>query len=165
MLYLPQHHETNLLAPYGLEELPPGDPDGHGDGTSHVGLPDGTAEEEAIDHEAQILLVGDDETLQYSRRKILEGAGYTVRSVRSDVVVEELFLRGIELVLLCHTVTEDRVSRIRASLMRLAPQIPVLLISSLASLANPRGDRGEPATVPARPAALLGAVATKLGHH
>lgn len=155
MSNLPQLRDTRCPAPYSIESFPPRQVDA-------ARTPPRNA---AAEHEAagppQILLIGDDAALQYSRCRILESAGYTADSLRSNLVVEELFLRGVELVLLCHTIPEDVATHLVTALARLAPTIPVLHISFLN---DELLDRGELTSVPARPAALLDAVAATLAH-
>lgn len=156
MLYLTRLREAKFLLPYHLEKLPR-----VGERSEPVRPPDKVAKERATDCQRQILLIGDDPSLQFSRRKILESAGYSVRSAKSNLVVEELLLRGIELILLCHSIAEERMAEIVRAFTRLAPQIPVLLISS----SNYRRmDEGTPASVPTHPAAFLDAVAATLAH-
>lgn len=123
---------------------------------------DGFAKSKAPDHQPHILLIGDEPTLQYSRRKILESHGYSVGSAHSDLAVEELFLRNIELVLLCHTIPENILTHIAKAFARLAPKVPVLLILPIG---NSLLYEGIPSSVEAQPAALLGAVSARLGHH
>lgn len=154
MLNLPQR--SPQTTPYFIETF-----------RSHFGYLDRLYREDAIDEgdapdrQPQILLIGDDPTLQYSRRKILEAAGYIVESAKSSVVIEELSLRGIQVVLLCHSVREEAAKRIVSEFARLAPQIAVLRILALDEAI---GVRGRPGLVSARPAALLGAVAARLPH-
>ena len=108
---------------------------------------------------SRILSVGDDRLLLYSRRLILETAGYAVESVRGDVVIEEALLRRFDLVLLCHTIDEEVVGHIVEASARIAPQTSLLQISPLD---NPFRNRANPALVSADPAALLTAVAGQL---
>lgn len=127
-----------------------------------TGQPDnGMGREDATDRRPQILLIGDEQLLQYSRRMILETAGYAVRSVKSSVAVEGMLLRGIQVVLLCHTVREDVAKRIVNEVARLAPEITVLRI---VSLDDPGGDEGKADAVSASPTAFLRTVAAKLTH-
>lgn len=154
MLNLPQR--TPQAAPYLVDTFRP-----HFAYLDPAYRQDAIDEQEATDRRTQVLLIGDEPTLQYSRRKILEAAGYTVRSVKSDVRVEELFLRGIEVVLLCHTVREEAAGRITSAFARLTPKITVLQIVALEDLG---AERGMPGCVSARPADLLGAVAARLSH-
>jgi hypothetical protein len=112
---------------------------------------------------ARILSIGDDSILLYSRRLILETAGYTVESVRGDLAtIEQILLRRFDLVLLCHSITEDVIRHIVEASTRIAPQTPVLQISPLD---NPFGNKAHPTLVPADPAALLSAVAGQLASH
>ena len=164
MLYLPQLRGTKSLLPYHFEKFPPrvGEPDGQADVDRQSDVVDGLVEERASVRQPQILLIGDDPLLQFSRRKVLESAGYRVRAVTSNLIVEELLLRGIRLVLLCHSIAEDRMTEIVRAFARLAPLIPVLLISSSNYLCI---DGERPLSVSTRPAALLGAVAATLARH
>jgi len=123
---------------------------------------DGAGEKLTAERPPRILLIGDDPTLQFTRCKLLESAGYAVVTARSTLVVEELFLRGIELVLLCHTISEDVAARLVNAFTRLAPQIGVLHISALN---NPTADKWAVPYVQARPAALLDAIAVTLSQH
>jgi hypothetical protein len=158
MLYPAELYRTNVPVPHHFEGFAFG-----GDLRMKLdcqsSVLDGLADEKAAACHPQILLIGDDPTLQYSRGKILESAGYAVRCVNSNVVVEELFLRGIELVVLCHTIGDERMRRILAAFTRLVPQVPLLLVAPLGSVVA-AGEK--PAAVPAHPAALLGAVAAVL---
>ena len=108
---------------------------------------------------ARILSIGDDPILLYSRRLVLERDGYFVACLRSDAVIEDARLLDFDLVMLCHSVPEAVASHIEEVLWRLAPQIPVLLVS--------RQDRPVPSgphevAVSAHPVALLNAVAQQL---
>jgi hypothetical protein len=108
----------------------------------------------------RILSIGDDSILLYSRRLILEAAGYSVESARGDVsTIEQILLRGVDLILLCHSIGEDVVSRIVEASTRIAPQTPLLQISPLD---NPFGNKTRPTLVSADPAGLLSAVAGQL---
>lgn len=156
MSNLPQLRDITWNAPFSIEAFPP-----HFGDTEAAPQFDVPAGRETADRQAQILLVGDDAVLQYSRRKILESAGYAVGSVKSDLVVEEMFLCGMQLVLLCHTIPEAVTAHLVSAFARLAPQIPVVRISFLTDELT---DGGTPGSVPARPTALLLAVATMLSH-
>jgi len=122
----------------------------------------GASETLTVERPPRILLIGDDPTLQFTRCKLLESAGYAVETARSTLVVEEVFLRGIELVLLCHTISEDVAARLINAFARLAPQIGVLRISALN---NPMAEKGKPPFVQARPGDLLDAVASTISQH
>jgi len=111
----------------------------------------------------RILSVGDDSILLYSRRLILETAGYAVESARGNLAtVEQALLRDFDLILLCHSITEDAVHHIVEASTRIAPQTPLLQISPLD---NPFKNPAHPALVSADPAALLCAVAGQLANH
>lgn len=108
----------------------------------------------------RILSIGDDSILLYSRRLILETAGYSVESATAEIsTIEQILLRGVDLVLLCHSIGEDMVSRIVEASTRISPQTPLLQISPLD---NPFGKKAHPTLVSADPAALLSAVAGQL---
>jgi hypothetical protein len=121
---------------------------------------DEAAERELAHRQTRILSVGDDSILLYSRRLILEMAGYSVESAIGDLAtVEQTLLRRFDLVLLCHSIAEDMVSHIVEASRRIAPQTPLLQISPLD---NPFGNRAHPTLVSADPAAMLNAVAGQL---
>jgi hypothetical protein len=126
--------------------------------------PRGQVAERALTHrQARILSIGDDLILLYSRRLILETAGYTVESSRVDPAsIDQTLLRGFDLVLLCHSITEEVVSHIVEASMRIAPQTLLLQISPLD---NPFGNQAHPVLVSADPAALLSAIAGQLANH
>lgn len=155
MLNLSQFCELALPFPHPLKAF-----------AAKSGSPNGSRQpsgpHQANDRLAQVLVIGDDSTLLYTRCKILEGAGYVVKTARSALVVEELFLDGIELVLLCHTIPEEVAAHLMHSFTRLAPQIGVLRISALN---NPGAGEERAPFVQARPGALLDAVAATLSHH
>ncbi len=128
-----------------------------------VGTREGVAKRVVAHPPARILSIGDDSTLLYSRRLILETAGYFVESARGDVAaVEQILLRRFDLVLLCHSIAEDVVNYIVEASTRIAPQTPLLQISPLD---NPFGNKAHPTLVSADPAALLSAVAGQLANH
>jgi len=104
----------------------------------------------------RILSVGEDRLLLYSRRLILETAGYVVESVRADVAIEQALLREFDLVLLCHTIPEEVVTHIVDASARIAPQTLLLQVSPLD---NPFRNKAHPMLISAEPVALLGAVA------
>lgn len=157
MLNLPPFSELALPYSHSTEAFAADVGDSRGS-PQQGGADGGTVAERST----RILLIGDDPTLQYTRCKLLESAGYAVKSARSSVVVEELFLGEIDLVLLCHTVPENVARHIVSAFARLAPQIRVLRISFLS---NPRGERGQTAFVQSRPAELLDAIAATLTSH
>ena len=123
---------------------------------------DDRAERPLARRQARILSIGDDALLMYSRRLILEMAGYSVESARGDLAtIEQTLPRRFDLVLLCHSLAEDVINRIVEASTRIAPQTPLLQISSLD---NPFENRAHPTLVPADPAALLSAVAGQLAN-
>lgn len=110
--------------------------------------------------QARILSIGDDSILLYSRRLILETAGYSVESAKGNIAtVEKALLRKFDLILLCHSIPEEVVHRIVEASTRIAPQTPVLQISPLD---NPFRNQAHPALVSAEPVVLLGAIAGQL---
>lgn len=122
---------------------------------------DKSSERALTRRQARILSIGDDSILLYSRRLILETAGYSVESVRGNLtIIEHILPRGFDLILLCHSVTEALVSYVVEASMRIAPQTPLLQISPLD---NPFRNRAHPPLVSADPAALLSAIAGQLG--
>jgi CheY-like chemotaxis protein len=157
MLNLSQLCELALPVPHPMEAF-----------AANIGNSEGKAQHDgaggsvATGHLPRILLICDDPTLQYTRSKVLESAGYAVETARSTLIVEEMFLRGLGLVLLCHTISEDVAARLVNAFARLAPQIAVLRISALN---NPEVDKGKAPFVQARPGALLDAIAATLSHH
>jgi hypothetical protein len=66
------------------------------------------AADRSLNHtQARILSIGDDSILLYSRRLILETAGYSVECARGNIAtIEEALLRRFDLVLLCHSIPE-----------------------------------------------------------
>lgn len=157
MFNLPHVCRLALPFPHPIEAFAAniGDPDGSP-------RRDGAGESVAPEHLPRILLVGDDQMLQYTRCKVLESAGYAVETARSTLIVEDVLLRGVEVVLLCHTISDDVAAHLVNAFARLAPQIGVLRISSLNS---PAIDRGRVPFVQARPAALLDAITATLSSH
>lgn len=125
--------------------------------------PRGQNAERTVTHrQARILSIGDDSILLYSRRLILETAGYAVESARAEqAAIERILLRRFDLVLLCHSITEEVVKYIVEASMRIAPQTPLLQISPLD---NPFRTQAHPALVSADPAALLSAIAGQLAN-
>jgi CheY-like chemotaxis protein len=119
------------------------------------------AADRSLNHtQARILSIGDDSILLYSRRLILQTAGYSVESARGDIAtVEKALLRRFDLILLCHSITEELVHRIVEASTRIAPQTPLLQISPLD---NPFRKQAHPALVSAAPVALLCAIARQL---
>ena len=112
--------------------------------------------------QARILSIGDDSILLYSRRLILETAGYSVESARADVAtIDRIQLRRFDVVLLCHSIADEVVSHIVEAAGRIAPRTPLLQISPLD---NPFGNKAHPALISADPAALLSAVAGQLAN-
>lgn len=111
---------------------------------------------------ARILSIGDDPTLLYSRRLVLEKNGYFVASLKSEAIVDEAQLRGFDLVVLCHSVPGSAANRILEILWRLTPQTPVLLVSRLD---KPAYDGLHNIAVSAHPVAILSAVAQQLAIH
>lgn len=110
--------------------------------------------------QGRILSIGDDSILLYSRRLIFETAGYSVESARGDLAaIEQILWRKFDLILLCHSISDDLVDQIVEASMRIAPQTPLLQISPLD---NPFGSQTHPALVSADPSALLSAVAGQL---
>jgi hypothetical protein len=123
---------------------------------------DEVAERVLGQRQARILSIGDDSILLYSRRLILEMAGYSVESAIGDIAtIEQILLRRFDLVLLCHSLAEDVVGNIVEASARIAPQTPLLRISPLDS---PFGN-AHPTLVSADPEALLCAVAGQLASH
>jgi len=113
--------------------------------------------------QARILSIGDDPILLYSRRLILETAGYSVESAKGNIAtIEKELLRKFDLILLCHSITDEVVHRIVEASTRIAPQTPLLQISPLD---NPFRNQAHPALVSADPVALLGAIAGQLENH
>ncbi len=112
---------------------------------------------------ARILSIGDDSILLYSRRLILETAGYSVESARGDVAaVEEPLSRRFDLILLCHSIPDEVVGHIAEASTRISPQTLLLQITPLD---NAVANGAHPALVSADPAALLSAVASQLADH
>lgn len=122
---------------------------------------DEVAERTPARQHARILSIGDDSILLYSRRLILETAGYSVESVRGDIAaIQQALLRRFDLALLCHSIAEQLVDHIVEASIRIAPQTPLLQISPLD---NPFRKQ-HPALVSADPAALLSAIAGQLAN-
>jgi hypothetical protein len=97
--------------------------------------------------QASILSIGEDAILLYSRRLILEMAGYSVESAIGNIAtIEQILLRSFDLVLLCHSLAEDVVSNIVEASAQIAPQTPLLRISPLDS---PLGNKAHPTLVSA----------------
>lgn len=119
--------------------------------------------ERALAHrQARILSIGNDTILLYSRRLVLETAGYSVESARGVLpAIEQILQRRFDLILLCHSIAEEVVGRIVEASTRIAPQTPLLQISPLD---NPFTKQAHPALVSADPAALLSAIAGQLAH-
>lgn len=112
--------------------------------------------------QARIFSIGDDSILLYSRRLVLETAGYSVESARGVLpAIEQILLRRFDLILLCHSITEEVVRRIVEASTRIAPRTPLLQISPLD---NPFTHQAHPALVPSEPAALLSAIAGQLAN-
>jgi hypothetical protein len=123
---------------------------------------DGAAERSFTQRQARILSIGEDTILLYSRRLILETAGYSVESARGDLgTIQQTLLRKFDLILLCHSINEDVVNHIVEASTRIAPQTSLLQISALD---NPFQNRAHPALVSADPEALLSAVAGQLAN-
>jgi len=122
------------------------------------------AADRSLNHtQARILSIGDDPILLYSRRLILETAGYSVESAKGNIAtIEKELLRKFDLILLCHSITDEVVHRIVETSTRIAPQTPLLQISPLD---NPFRNQAHPALVSADPVALLGAIAGQLENH
>jgi hypothetical protein len=128
------------------------------DARSHDEIP----ERARAHRQARILSIGDDSVLLYSRRLVLETAGYSVESARAVLpAIEQILQRRFELILLCHSVAEEVVGRIVEASTRIAPQTPLLQISPLD---NRFTNSAHPALVPAEPAALLDAIAGQLAN-
>src|ERR1700761_6030793 len=90
-----------------------------------VGSRDEVAKRVLARRQARILSIGDESVLLYSRRLILETAGYCVESARADIAtVEQILLRRFDLVLLCHFIAEEVLSNIVEVSKRIAPQTP-----------------------------------------
>ena len=124
---------------------------------------DDAAVHSTIHRQARILSIGEDPILLYSRRLILETAGYSVESARGDPsAIEQTLSRTFDLILLCHSIAEDVVDHIVEASTRIAPQIPLLQISPFD---NPFKNPTHPALVSADPAALLSGVAGQLANH
>lgn len=121
------------------------------------------AERVLVQRQVKLLSIGDDPFLLYSRRLILEMAGYSVESAKGHIAtVEQILLRRFDLVLLCHSIAEDVVGHIVEASRRIAPQTPLLQMSPLD---NPFGNKAHPTLVSADPASLLSAVAGQLASH
>jgi CheY-like chemotaxis protein len=119
------------------------------------------AKERALVHrQARILSIGDDSVLLYSRRLVLETAGYAVESARGILPhIEQILQRRFDLILLCHSVGEEVIDRIVEVSSRIAPQTPLLQITPLD---NPFRNQAHPPLVSADPAGLLNAIAGQL---
>jgi hypothetical protein len=83
-----------------------------------------------------------------------------VESARGEIAtVENALLRRFDLILLCHSITEEVFHRIVEASTRIAPQTPLLQISPFD---NPFRNQAHPALVSADPVALLCAIASQL---
>jgi CheY-like chemotaxis protein len=111
---------------------------------------------------ARILSIGNDPILLYSRRLVLETAGYIVDSMTAHAPVAEAQLSGFDLVIICHSVPDEIMGQIVATISRVNPQTPVLLVARLENLEHVSPLRE---LVSPRPAAILQAVARQLAVH
>lgn len=154
MLSLPQLHNSG---PMNVEAFPVRfDRD-------KISPRDALAERPIARHRTRILCIGDDPVLLYSRRLVLETAGYSVESARGVLgTIEQVLLRRFDLVLLCHSITDEVVGHIVEASTRIAPQTPLLQVTPLD---NPFRNQAYPALVSAVPAALLSAIAGQLANH
>ena len=108
---------------------------------------------------ARILSIGNDPILLYSRRLILETAGYLVDCMTAHAAITEAQLSGFDLVIICHSVPDEITAHIIETISRVNPRTPVLLVARLDNVEHISPLRE---LVSSRPAAILQAVARQL---
>ena len=81
---------------------------------------------------SHILSICDHLTLAESRELILYHAGYNVKSARSDADLAEWSDTSIELVLLCHTIGQDRLRELVRRLRQAFPEAGIIYIGQIA---------------------------------
>ena len=91
---------------------------------------------------SHILSICDDHILSESRELLLRHAGYSVQSTRSDADPTEWSDTSIDLVLLCHTVEENRLRQLIGRLRRFFPEAGIVCIGQFADGRDRLADGG-----------------------
>lgn len=114
-----------------------------------------------MDGAQRLISICDDESLRYSREMILRYAGNEVLSFSSNASMEELTSARFDIAILCQSIHPERAVRIVQTLKRSNPEIRILRINPYPN--RPRSSGDAEYEVPARPTALLRAVAALRG--
>ncbi len=89
-----------------------------------------------------ILSVGRDLQLLKKRTTALNGAGYTVVAATDPrQAIEDMFNGDFDLVLLCHSLTNEERQRFAGIVRNYSPSTPVVIISDLEGRKYPYGTR------------------------
>ena len=89
---------------------------------------------------SHILSICDHPALAESRELVLRHTGYSVQSTRSDAVLTEWSDTSVELVLLCHTIEENRLRELIRRLRRAFPEAGIIYVGQIADRRNPLVD-------------------------
>jgi hypothetical protein len=78
---------------------------------------------------ASILIVGEDEMLSHTRALLLEGGDWTTGTMDPRDTTEPIEVRPYDLLIICHTVSDDRARGVIAWAAAISPNVKVLAIS------------------------------------
>jgi DNA-binding NtrC family response regulator len=82
-----------------------------------------------LSHRIVILSAGRDASLLNIRNEVLKTSGYTVVSAHSvPELMERFYLGDFDLILLCHSFSDEEQSAITAAVRGRSPSIPVLIM-------------------------------------
>jgi hypothetical protein len=79
---------------------------------------------------ASILIVGEDEMLSHTRALLLDGGDWTTGTMNpSSDTTEPIEVRPYDLLIICHTVSDDRARELIARAAVVSPNVKVLAIA------------------------------------